>query len=42
MSRPDVVVVGAGFARLSAAVRGEGKKNISELVGTKTDEWARR
>ncbi|MEO6012468.1 MAG: quinone-dependent dihydroorotate dehydrogenase [Devosia sp.] len=27
---------------LSAAVRAEGKRNISELVGTKTDEWARR
>jgi dihydroorotate dehydrogenase len=27
---------------LSAAVRSAGKRNISELVGTKTDEWARR
>jgi dihydroorotate dehydrogenase len=27
---------------LSAAVRAEGKKNISELVGTKTAEWASR
>ncbi len=26
---------------LSAAVRAEGKRNISELVGTKTDEWAK-
>jgi dihydroorotate dehydrogenase len=27
---------------LAAAVRAEGKRNISELVGTKTDEWASR
>jgi dihydroorotate dehydrogenase len=27
---------------LSAAVRAQGKKNISELVGTKTAEWASR
>jgi dihydroorotate dehydrogenase len=27
---------------LAAAVRADGKRNISELVGTKTDEWARR
>jgi dihydroorotate dehydrogenase len=27
---------------LSAAVRSAGKRNISELVGTKTDEWASR
>jgi dihydroorotate dehydrogenase len=26
---------------LVAAVRAEGKRNISELVGTRTDEWAR-
>jgi dihydroorotate dehydrogenase len=27
---------------LSAAVRSAGKRNISELVGTKTDEWAKQ
>jgi dihydroorotate dehydrogenase len=27
---------------LAAAVRAEGKRNISELVGTKTEEWASR
>jgi dihydroorotate dehydrogenase len=27
---------------LAAAVRNAGKTNISALVGTKTDEWARR
>ena len=27
---------------LAAAVRGQGKRNISELVGTKTAEWASR
>jgi dihydroorotate dehydrogenase len=27
---------------LAAAVRAEGKRNISELVGTKTGEWAKR
>jgi dihydroorotate dehydrogenase len=27
---------------LVAAIRAEGKRNISELVGTRTDDWARR
>jgi len=27
---------------LAAAVRGQGKRNISELVGTRTDDWASR
>lgn len=27
---------------LVAAIRAEGKRNISELVGSRTDEWARR
>ena len=30
----------AGLAGLSAAVRNAGKTNISQLVGTKTAEWA--